>query len=64
MKKWWKSRSNAYALTMIPMLNYALTNVNQLGLSPIAATWVGIALTGLTVAGAMYMRLITNKGIG
>ena len=64
MKKPWQSKTNWFSLTALPMLSYALLNINSLGFSPEVAAWVGIALTGAVMAGNAYLRQITDTGIG
>ena len=64
MKKFWQSKTHWFTATVIPMLGYALLNINELGFSTEVAAWVGIALTGMTMVGNAFLRQITDTGIG
>ncbi len=64
MKKFWQSKTHWFTVVVLPMLSYALLNINELGFSPETAGWLGIGLTGATMAGYGYLRQVTETGIG
>ena len=64
MKKPWQSKTHWFTITALPMLSYMLLHINELGFSTETAAWVGIALTGATMAGNLFLRQITDQAIG
>jgi hypothetical protein len=66
MKHWTQSRTIWFniATLAVALALVGLMYVDQLGLTPLGAMFASMGLTSVITLGNLYLRTVTNTGIG
>jgi len=65
VKRWWQSKMYWFNISMaMSWIGIALTYINELGLEPEVAGWIGFGLAMTQSIGNILLRNVTNTGIG